>query len=161
MTSGVPCFAPDSLVRLAGGAQCPVALVRAGDLVWTPGGPAQVRCVVKTLCPEGQTSLCNLPVLCFLLQGGLRITPYHPVRVAGLWSFPCDLSPATTQACPAVYSFLLTSGHILSINDVECAGLAHGFTDSPVIAHPYFGTQVVLPVTQGHRAGPGSMLWLC
>ena len=51
---------------------------------------------------------------------------------------------SVTLACPAVYSFLLDSHHTLTINGIECAGLAHGLTDNDVIAHPYFGTSAVL-----------------
>jgi len=45
--------------------------------------------------------------------------------------------------CPAVYSFLLGSGHVMLIDDVEAVSLAHGFTDDKVVAHPYFGSQQV------------------
>jgi hypothetical protein len=92
---------------------------------------------VETLCNGGVASLVTLP-------GGLRVTPFHPVRHGGQWTFPLTLAPAASQPCPAVYSFVLDGGHELIIDGVSCITLAHGFTESPVVAHPYLGTRAIL-----------------
>lgn len=112
--------------------------VRKGALVLSPSGSvSRVSCVVKTLCSNNKAQLVEL-------EGGLKLTPYHPVRIQGKWSFPCDLGSVEIVACPAVYSFVLEENHVMVINGVECVTLAHGFTGDNVVSHPYFGTERVL-----------------
>lgn len=112
--------------------------VRKGDLILSPGGkPSQVECVVKTICHQGKAELVEL-------AGGLKVTPYHPVRVDGHWKFPCDLGRRQVLACPAVYSFVLREHHVMLINGTECVTLGHGFTGDAVVEHSYFGTAKVV-----------------
>lgn len=92
---------------------------------------------MKTICEGQRTSLVTL-------KGGLKVTPYHPVRQDGKWHFPCDLGIPEILPCHAVYSFVLDNNHVMIINGVECITLAHGFKDDPVVEHPYFGTDAVL-----------------
>lgn len=133
-----PCFHGDSLVLMADGSLVRVAAVGKGALVCGPNGQAaRVLCVVKTHCAGGRTSLVTL-------SGGLLVTPYHPVRVGGVWQFPLALAAATEQECDAVYSFVLASGHTMLINGTECCTLGHGFTDNAVITHAYLGTERVV-----------------
>eukprot|EP00729_Bicosta_minor_P013066 gene13066-5709_t len=73
------CFDGDCLVTMALGAAAAdtkrVRDIRRGDKVMTAGGgAATVLCVVKTECPSGVAEMVQLP-------GGLKITPYHPVRL--------------------------------------------------------------------------------
>jgi len=130
---GGGCFSGECLVSMADGSKKRVDSLTKGDIVAVPGGTtASVRCVWQTVFEDGLTELSVLP-------GGLRITPWHPVRVRGEWRFPQDLSPAYESACDAVYSFLLDQGHVVLINGIECVGLAHGFNE-PVVAHDFFGS---------------------
>jgi len=123
---------------MADGSTKRVEEVVKGDLVRSPcGGPSRVTCVVETLSSTGTTDLVHL-------EGGLKVTPYHPVRVNGKWNFPCTLSTPKETLCPAVYSFVLVENHVVVINGIECVTLGHGFTGDAVIAHPYFGTQKVI-----------------
>ena len=43
-----------------------------------------------------------------------------------------------------MFSFVIDVEHVMIINDVECVTLGHNFTEDPVVAHPYFGTQRVI-----------------
>ncbi len=139
-----PCFHGSCMVQLADGTSAQVRDVTRGMLVRTPSGSAaEVLCVVKTLCP-GVAQLVRL-------EGGLLITPYHPVRVNGSWHFPCDLAPAEERACDAVYSFVLASEHVMLIDGVQCVTLGHSFQE-PIVAHPYFGSQQIV---DDLRAMPG------
>jgi len=136
-----PCFAGHCQALMADGSQRPVAAIHRGDSVRTAdGGVAQVLCVLETLCRDGKAFLVELP-------GNLLITPYHPVRVNGHWHFPCDLAPVFELPCDAVYSFVLSRGHVMLVQGVECVGLGHNFSE-PVVAHPFFGSRAVLDQLQ-------------
>ena len=79
------------------------------------------------------------------VTGACHMTPWHPVRMKGEWHFPISLHKPQEQECERVYNFVLDRGHILLSHDnVECVTLGHGFTDSPVVQHDYFGTQRVI-----------------
>jgi len=134
-----PCFAGDCEVLLQGSTVKLVRDIKKGDRVMTPtGATATVLCVVKTHCRNEKAELV-------VLEGGLKVTPYHPIRIDNKWCFPCDIAaPSPSVACPAVYSFVLESEHVLIINGVECVGMGHNFTDDAVVAHPYFGSQRVV-----------------
>merc|ERR1712110_214164 len=93
-------------------------------------------CVIKTLVAP-KTELCEL-------SSGLVVTPWHPIRVEGVWKFPANLAAITTRHCEAVYSFILDDEHIMLIEGMECVALGHGFTDNDVITHPYFGTNAIV-----------------
>merc|ERR1719273_2403760 len=112
--------------------------LKKGDSIWTPGGKATVLCVVKTNMPTGKCDLVSLP------KSDLLLTPWHPVRLKGVWKFPADVSCITTQKCDAVYSFVLDSQHVMVINNVECVTLGHNFTENKVVAHPYFGSRKIV-----------------
>jgi len=153
-----PCFAGSCLVQMANGNERQVRHVRKGDQVSVPGGvSATVVCVLKTLTDGGFT-----PLVCL---GDLVVTPYHPLRVAGTWVFPCSLAPLSLTECDAVYSFVLSSGHVMSISGYDCVSLGHNFT-AKTVAHPYFGSQQVvhdLSAMEGWRKGlvelcPGCLL---
>merc|ERR1712118_120280 len=122
---------------MADGSYKPLNTVSKGDYVMIPTGEAKVTCVVKTLCTGGETQLVELP-------GGLLATPWHPVRVAGEWRFPCDLANATLRTCPAVYNLVLQGAHpSMLISGVECSVLGHGLRE-PVVEHEFFGTDRII-----------------
>lgn len=77
------------------------------------------------------------------LSGGLRITPWHPIRINGKFIFPTDIEEPKVKECALVYNFVLDQGHILTVNGVECLTLAHSFREA-IAEHEYFGTQRVL-----------------
>jgi len=133
--SSVPCFAGDSTVLMADGSIKPVKEIHKGDSIRSiHGKDTTVHCVVKTHCQHEKTQLVQL-------EGGLLITPYHPVKIDSRWCFPCDISRPVEMYCPAVFSFVLDTDHIMIINGVECITLGHGFD---AVRHPYFGTDCVL-----------------
>jgi len=132
-----PCFDGDCQVFMADGSQKKVKFVEKGDRVMTPNkNPAEVLCVVKTICRDQKAELVEL-------QGGLLVTPYHPVRIDGKWNFPRDLGKVTERSCASVYSFVLKDGHVMVINGVECVTLGHEFQDE-VVQHNYFGSKRVI-----------------
>jgi len=112
-----------------------------GDKVATLGNKSvEVLCVLKTHCRGNQTELVEM-------DGGLLVTPFHPIRLGGKWYFPCDVEQPILRECPAVYSFALkedSSDHVMIINGVECVTLGHNYVDDDVVRHPYFGTRKVV-----------------
>jgi len=157
--SSRPCFHAGSAVGLADGTQVLIRDLQSGDRVATTGGgAARVRCIVRTICPLGTADLVTLP-------GGLRVTPWHPVRVAGeaAWRFPArDVRGAVrshTAPCEAVYSVLLDSDHTLLIDGYECVGLGHGIPNDPVASHPFFGEEeAVLASLQAMKGWPEGLV---
>jgi hypothetical protein len=137
--TGGGCFAGSCLVRLANGTHKRVADIQKGDVVATLNGQsARVLCVMKIHCDRQQAELVEF-------EGGLLITPYHPVRIAGKWSFPQDLQKSSKIHCPYVYNFVLEDGvdHVMIVNDVECVTLGHSYKED-VVRHPYFGSQRIV-----------------
>merc|ERR1719387_130007 len=71
------CIDGASPVRLASGKEVRADELRKGDRVAASGGAeAEVACIVRTRCQDGIAELVELP-------GGARLTPYHPVHIAG------------------------------------------------------------------------------
>jgi Mg-chelatase subunit ChlD len=156
--SSAPCFPGDATVLCADGRVCRVDALSRGDLVVTGKGQdgeeegeyGVVDVVVQTMCKDGTQDLVTLA------KSGLRVTPWHPVRVQmsggqRQWTFPMtavedgEASIKLEAECAAVYSFMLEkgSGTSMMINGVECITLAHNITEDAVASHPYYGTDVV------------------
>lgn len=135
--SSNPCFSGDSLVSMADGTRKPCNEIKKGHMVRTGNGNiAKILCVVKTLCLHEKADL-----VC--LDGGIKITPYHPVRINGKWKFPIDIAAPREMDCDSVFSYVLDNHHSMVINDTECVTLGHGFSED-VVAHPYFGSTLVV-----------------
>jgi len=133
------CIDGDCLVTMADGTTKFVKDIQKTDEIMGPSGqPVRVCCVVKTLSNN------NKPLL-VQLKSGLRITPWHPVRIGEKYYFPCtlDYEEYGKYDCPAVYTFVLESEHLILINGVECLTLGHGFQED-VAKHPYFGSAAVM-----------------
>ena len=133
--SGGGCFHGSCNVRMANGVRKPIHWLRRGDHVWTPTGTAMVRALVVCNTRQETQSLCTI--------GTLRITPWHPILLEGVWAFPCDIAPIEHISLKTVYNVLLDEGHILDVEDTLCVTLAHNFKD-PVVEHEYFGTERVV-----------------
>jgi len=143
-----PCFDGNALVLMDNGTLKKVKLICKGDRVMSPYGATEVVCVVKTNCYQGKAELVEL-------NGGLVITPWHPVKIQGKWKFPADLGQVVERSCPAVYSFVLKDKHVMLINGIQCVTLGHDFEEEGV-KHPYFGSDLVIKDLQcmhGWRSG--------
>lgn len=140
-SASAPCFAGQCLVEMANDNPKKCEDIRKGDIVMTSKGPASVRCVVKTLSRHGVVELCTL--------GHLLVTPWHPISIGGVWTFPSTLASAEKKPCQAVYSFLLDDGfEDMYIEDVKCVTLAHGICNDDVAEHSFFGTQKAVDALQ-------------
>jgi len=135
-SSGNVCFAGQCKVMMGDKTFKRVDNIQKNDIIMTPNGEAKVECIVKTNCLNQKADLVEL-------EGGLIVTPWHPIRVNGKWCFPNTLGQVKELDCNAVYSFVLDSNHVLLINGIECIALGHGFKEE-VAQHDYFGTEKVL-----------------
>jgi hypothetical protein len=153
-----PCVHGKSLTLLQDGTELRADHLRKGHVL---ANGATIVCVIKTLTLDGYADLVQIP------GSGLCITPYHPVRYQAAhsgdaaatfsvpWQFPINWPGAKMERlpCPALYSFVLSSTHIIDFDGVDTVTLGHGFqdaADSPrVVQHPYLGSrhQVVKDLT--------------
>lgn len=128
-----PCFSGECEIKMSNGMIKKVKDLRKGDAIQ---GGAKILCILKTLSKDGLQDLCSF-------SSGLIITPWHPIRHNGSWTFPCDLIPSSLTPCPAVYSLIVDQGHIALINGVEVICLGHNLTDG-ILKHAYFGSQKIV-----------------
>lgn len=127
------CIDGNSIARLADGEEKLVSELRKGDKVQTgSNSAATILCVVKTHCEDGVAPMVTL-------EGGARLTPYHPVLIEGIWRFPADLNKIRLESCRAVYNFVLDSASSISVNNVPCIVLGHGIEDGAA-RHPYYSS---------------------
>ena len=132
---------------MADGRFVSVTKIVAGDMVATTstsGRPAKVRCVVATKCEAGIANLVEL-------EGGVLVTPWHPVRPRGggsnEWKFPQDLGSVGSYTCDKVYSFVLEDDAtgVMQIGPYEAVTLGHGFQDdNAIVKHDFLGTGKVI-----------------
>jgi len=140
-----------------------MSAVRAGDMVEVAdGGTARVACVVEIERPASKEMV--------RFDGGLEITPRHPLRLDGRWRRPREVCEEVTgqgadSGCTAaelvsmegdytVYNLVLEGEglsecgvgqtRVLLVNGLECATWGHGLKGDPVIEHGYFGSQRIL-----------------
>jgi Mg-chelatase subunit ChlD len=136
MASG-GCFSGSNVVLMDDGRPKYVKDLKRGDKVW---GGHTIRVVVYTALEE--------PVQMVKFATGLLITPWHPIRNSPVepWLHPAEMVKGVqgTASIPGYYNLVLDSGHVVEINGYQVCTLGHGFTESAVIRHPYFGTEAVI-----------------
>ncbi|AYV80477.1 MAG: putative von willebrand factor type A domain protein [Harvfovirus sp.] len=135
--SNNPCYAGDCFVHMADKTKKMVCEIEKGDLVKTPTGYAVVKYIMKSICVKGELELVKF-------EGGLRITPFHPVRIGGVWVFPSENKLPMLEKCEAVYSFVLDKEHIVIIDGIETITLGNNFSKTEKIYHSYFSTDAVI-----------------
>jgi len=69
------------------------------------------------------------------LEGGVLITPWHPVRLKGRndWKFPVHLGKSKMYSCDMVYNFVLENGACsIPIGPLESISFGHGIVNDPL-----------------------------
>ena len=146
------CFAGSCRVRMArDDVMLPIADLRRGDLVWTPDGPATILYAVELRTKARAQPMTQI--------GALTITPWHPIRRNGEWVFAAHVHGFYDRHVPTVYNLVLSRGHVIEVEGVECVTLAHGFVE-PVLKHDFFGTDAVIKaVEQQPGAATGNPIY--
>jgi hypothetical protein len=148
------CFHGSSKVELSTGKFKFASEIKKGDKVKLGNSTnfdiGEIECVAKTLV--------DTPIQLMKLSNDLILTYWHPVKINGVWKFPCDIESAidcSTIYCEAIYSFVIKSdnnshsslrgkGKGIVIGNIECATLGHGILNESVISHPFYGTERVI-----------------
>jgi hypothetical protein len=77
------CFTGECIVTTPDG-QVQVSTLSIGDLIQKPDGTmCKVHCILETFINSDVT-------MCSHVEGGLIITPYHPVKIGENWEFPTN-----------------------------------------------------------------------
>ena len=139
-TGSSGCFSGDCCVRMAREAiMLPISDLRRGDLVWTPEGPATVLYAVELRTKGRPHPMVQI--------GRLSISPWHPIRRNGEWIFPAHVPGYQDRSAQTVYNLVVSRGHVIDVEGVQCVTLAHGFVE-PVVKHDFFGTHAVIESMQ-------------
>ncbi len=134
--SSAGCFHGDSLVKISNNETVRVSdLHKNMTITDSEGNPAIIECVVTFPC-NNSACLSEFP-------NGLKITPYHPVKIDNAWKFPIDIVGAKNIPCNKVYNFVLNTRKSIVVNNIVCCTLGHNI-QGPVIEHRFFGTDNVI-----------------
>ncbi|KAL9126207.1 MAG: hypothetical protein Q9217_004714, partial [Psora testacea] len=135
------CFAAGCGVKLLNGTTVEVETLKAGVTVWTPKGARKVAAIVETTVANKK--MCRL--------GKLVITPWHPIRFDGSWTFPNAVTSSTFLYSGTIYSLMLEPDKDVGAHGVEVGGqlavtLGHGITRANIAednrSHAFFGDYV-------------------
>jgi hypothetical protein len=159
---GGTCWDQWALIRMADGGHKPMKDIVAGERVW---GGHRIRAVVRTAV-NARVPMVRMGSK----RGGVLLTPWHPVRLGpnAPWQFPAEVEgfTVTEELMNFYYNMVLESGHVVQFapergaEPWEACTLGHGFTDGPVITHPYFGTDAVICDLEGARGWSDGLVLL-
>ena len=135
------CFDCNCVITMADGTKKSLKNINKDDFVMSVDKnnnivKARVICIVEMKITMQIREMVDL-------EGGLSITPWHPIKKDNKWTFPANIKSPIVKSCQSVITLVLDDYHIGFINGYQCIMLGHGFTGD-VIGHPYYGTQKVL-----------------
>ncbi len=134
--SSAGCFHGDSLVKISDNRTIKISDLRKNmEIIDSDGNRAIIECVITFPC-SNTTCLSEFP-------NGLKITPYHPVKIDNVWKFPIDVVGAKNVDCNKVYNFVLNTRKSIVVNNIVCCTLGHNI-QGPVIGHNFLGTDNVI-----------------
>ena len=81
------------------------------------------------------------------LQGGLMITPGHPVKHLNKWVYPRDVVEPMQTECEYIYNLLVDRVYIATINEIELILLGHTYQEG-ILKHEYLGSNQVVNFLQ-------------
>jgi Mg-chelatase subunit ChlD len=143
-SSSGPCFDGNGKVHLVNAPDVLVKDLKRGHMILnSDGNIATIVCIIKT---KVKNSALNM-----VLINNLRVTPYHPIKYEGKWVHPCTIKEPMMVHCDYIYNFVLDKHHVITINNMDAITLGHGMTNDSVLAHPFFGTSLVIDNLKTHQ----------
>lgn len=137
-----PCVDGFGQVKMANGSTILVKDLVKGDLVSSDGRTASIVCIIKTKIKSGHVDMLSL--------NGMKVTPWHPVRINNKWDFPANIGTLIPVNCDYVYNFVLNEHHVMHIGGTDIITLGHGISNDPILKHPFFGTNKVIDHLKTH-----------
>ena len=137
---GGGCFGPESTVTVVKNGQKITTLVKNlkkdDQLATATAATAKLVCLAKIM----KTNPRKLAVL----EGGLQITPTHPIRIDDQWKLPKDVAISFTENTSGeLYCFVLEPPVPALVNGVECVTWGHGIQDK-IVQHNYYGSKLII-----------------
>merc|ERR1711976_621353 len=132
------CFSGDSFVKNVAGKIVKIEDLEKGEKIIDPvsGMICEVSCLIQ------MPRYVNRELILFK-NSGLKITPFHPVKVGDKWAFPSDLVDYVTVVRVTTNEYVynvLTTGAAMTVNGIVACTLGHGLTEK-VVNHAYFGSR--------------------
>jgi len=98
---GGGCFAGTNTIKMADGSYKQVKnLVKGDKIASSKGQQATINCVIKTSTNRGMADMCQL-------EGGLLITPGHPVKLQNQWVYPKNIAQRKMINCDSFYNLVV------------------------------------------------------
>ena len=130
------CIAQNCLVKMKDESLKKICEIEKGDdLYYNKNKSSRVKCVIHMKSSNYKLSTLN---------GGLKITPWHPIFLNNKWVFPENITPSENTNINEVYNFILEDNHSIYVNGYECITLGHGIIDDEVAKHDFFGTRKIV-----------------
>lgn len=134
--SSAGCISGDCKIKLANNTYKKISELKKNDrIIDATNQESIIECVVVFPCDR--TACLSV------FQDGLKITPYHPVKINNTWKFPIDIVGAKNMPCDKVYNFVLNTRRSITVNNITCCTLGHNIR-GPIIGHDFFGTDNVI-----------------
>tara|TARA_Y100000741_G_scaffold84689_1_gene62347 strand:- start:1442 stop:3709 length:2268 start_codon:yes stop_codon:yes gene_type:complete len=97
---------------------------------------ATIKCILEIKVTFGIRELVDF-------EGGLYITPWHPIKYNNKWQFPANIKAPMIKSCDSIITLVLDNHHIGFINGYQCIMLGHEY-ENGILNHPYYGTKAII-----------------
>ena len=149
MNRGGGCFGEDCEVLMGDNSMKKVKDILPGDLVsLSPNNSNNGVSNSTTVKYVVRFKPSNLDREMVHTKNGLIISKWHPVYYYARmkWMRPKDLPDKEIKYYLGeyIYNFVLETGHIVNINQMDCITLGHGYTHDPTLLHKYLSTEEVV-----------------
>ena len=135
------CFDSNCSITMGDGSKKILKNLKAGDIIMSAKEDntlvtAKVVCILEIKNTMGIKEFVDF-------EGGLYITPWHPIKYNNEWVFPGNIKAPIIKQSDSIITLVLDNHHIGFINGYQCIMLGHNFKDG-ILNHPYYGTNKVI-----------------
>ena len=135
------CFDSNCTITMGDGSKKMLKNLNPGDIIMSAKQDntlvtAKVVCILEIKNTMGIKEFVDF-------EGGLYITPWHPIKYNNEWVFPAQIKPPIIKQSNSIITLVLDKYHVGFINNYQCIMLGHNFKDG-ILNHPYYGTNKVI-----------------